>query len=151
MGHVQGSQNKKNLNVELNLLPVFDVLSVCICFLLMTVVWIEIRSLETKQALGGQSTQESPKVSSVWMTIDEQNNLSVVLKHANGSEVKSYVPKKNGNIDWALAKNALAAAASQKIETSHILPAKTTKYDQVIHLMDLAKEVGIRDIGLSPI
>ena len=70
MGFVQGSKDKKNLNVELNLLPVFDVLSVCICFLLMTVVWIEIRQLETKQSYVSQSQSESQNPSSIWLSID---------------------------------------------------------------------------------
>jgi biopolymer transport protein ExbD len=151
MALIQGSQSKKNLNVELNLLPVFDVLSVCICFLLMTVVWIEIRSLETKQAIGSQSSLESTKSSSVWLTIDDKNNLLVVLKSANGKETNSIVPMKNGVIDFDGAKLTLNSAAAKKFLAAHILPAKTTKYDQVIKLMDLAKQAGIQDIGLSPI
>lgn len=148
---IQGGKNKKNLNVELNLLPVFDVLSVCICFLLMTVVWIEVRSLETKQAFGSQSALEDSKSSTVWVSIDEKNNLLITLKSAKGSEVKSQVPQKNGQIDFEKAKGALQAAYAQKFQMAHILPAKNTKYDQVIRLMDVTKQVGINDIGLSPI
>ncbi len=147
----QGSKNKKDLNVELNLLPVFDVLSVCICFLLMSVVWVEIRSLETKQAVGSQSKAESTPISSVWLTVDENNNLTVMYKPAKGKTTSSFVPRKNGDIDFDTAKAVLAAAGTKKYEATHILPAKTTKYDQVIRLMDLSKQAGIRDIGLSPI
>jgi biopolymer transport protein ExbD len=151
MGMMQGSQGKKNLNVELNLLPVFDILSVCICFLLMTVVWIEIRAMETKQAYGSQSTAETNKESSIWLTLDDKNNLEVVLKPATGAETKKMVPVKNGAIDYDAVKIALDSAASQKVGSTHILPVKTTKYDQVIKLMDLAKQAGIANIGLSPI
>jgi biopolymer transport protein ExbD len=151
MAMIQGSKDKKNLNVELNLLPVFDVLSVCICFLLMTVVWIEIRSLETKQAYGSQSHAESPKESSIWMTIDEKNNLLVTFKPATGAESKAVYSVKNGMIDFDSARAALQKASSLKASSTHILPSKTTKYDQVIRLMDLAKQAGIVNIGLSPI
>lgn len=151
MGLAQGPQNKKNLNVELNLLPVFDILSVCICFLLMTVVWIEIRQMETKQAIGSQSAAETVKEASIWMTIDENNNLVMVTKPVSGAESKMVVPFKSGSIDFEKAKSVLTLAFSKNVRMTHILPAKNTKYDQVIRLMDIAKQVGIQNIGLSPI
>ena len=49
MAIAQGPNGKKDLNFELNLMPVFDILAVCICFLLMTVVWVEVKAVETKQ------------------------------------------------------------------------------------------------------
>ena len=151
MALTQGSKDKKDLNVELNLLPVFDVLSVCICFLLMTVVWVEVRSLETKQALGSQSEAESVKGATLSLMIDEQNNLKVVLKNASGAETKKLAPAKKGMIDFQYAENIYSFAASQNVKTLQILPSKNTQYDQIIHMMDLAKKAGIINIGLSPI
>jgi len=151
MALTQGSKDKKDLNVELNLLPVFDVLSVCICFLLMTVVWVEVRSLETKQALGSQSEAESVKGATLSLMIDEQNNLKVVLKNASGAETKKLAPAKKGMIDFQYAENIYSFAASQNVKTMQILPSKNTQYDQIIHMMDLAKKAGIINIGLSPI
>lgn len=151
MGLASGSGGKKDLNVELNLLPVFDILSVCICFLLMTVVWVEVRSLETKQAIGGQSLDETDSRTSLWLTIDEKNNIVVTVKKPKMADSSSTLTAKNGQIDWTKAKSYLVATTSRKIENAHILPTKTTKYDQVIRLMDLLKQNGIKDIGLSPI
>ncbi len=151
MGLAQHSKNKKNLNVELNLLPVFDVLSVCICFLLMTVVWVEIRAMETKQAMGSQSLAETPAVASIWLTIDESNNLRITLKSKSGAQTETLVSVKAGSIDFDQAKVALTNAFKLNATATHILPAKNTKYDQVIKLMDLAKQAGITNIGLSPI
>lgn len=151
MAFVQGSQNKKNLSFEINLLPIFDVLAVCICFLLMTVVWVEIRTLETKQAIGSQSKTDTSSISSVWLTIDESNNLTVTFKPSKGAETKSFLPTKRGEIDFTGAQAALALASSRQYQAAHILPAKTTKYNSVIRLMDLSKQVGLIDIGLSPI
>ncbi len=151
MGLAQGPQSKKNLNVELNLLPVFDILSVCICFLLMSVVWVEVRSLETKQAVGGQALAETAKEASVWVSIDEANNLIIVLKPVVGAETKTSVPVKGGSIDYAQVKTLLSQAFAKNAKTTHILPSKNTKYDQVIKIMDIAKQVGIQNIGLSPI
>lgn len=151
MGLASGSGGKKDLNVELNLLPVFDILSVCICFLLMTVVWVEVRSLETKQAFGGQSLDETDPRASLWVSIDERNNITVTIKKPKAADKSSTLAAKDGQIDWTKAKSYLLATTSQKIENAHVLPTKTTKYDQVIRLMDLLKQNGIKDVGLSPI
>jgi len=151
MSLASGSGGKKDLNVELNLLPVFDILSVCICFLLMTVVWVEVRSLETKQAVGGQSLDESTQRTSLWVSIDEKNNITVTIKRPKSSDKSNTLAAKNGQIDWMKAKSYLLATTSQKIENAHVLPTKTTKYNQVIQLMDLLKQNGIKDVGLSPI
>lgn len=151
MGMVQGSKDKKNLEVELNLLPVFDVLSVCICFLLMTVVWVEVRSLETKQAIGSQIEDTKSSSGSISVTIDDKNNLIIVTKNSQGKEIKRTAFHKNGSIDFDSAKKLFQSAAELKINTTHILPSRFTQYEQVIKLMDLAKQVGIINIGLSPI
>ena len=151
MGFASGSGGKKDLNVELNLLPVFDILSVCICFLLMTVVWVEVRSLETKQAIGGQSLDETDPRTSLWVSVDEKNNITVTIKKPKAADTSSTLLAKDGQIDWSKAKSYLLATAPQKIENAHVLPTKTTKYDQVIRLMDLLKQNGIKDVGLSPI
>ncbi|OYZ23088.1 MAG: hypothetical protein B7Y39_06255 [Bdellovibrio sp. 28-41-41] len=151
MGLASGSGGKKDLNVELNLLPVFDILSVCICFLLMTVVWVEVRSLETKQAIGAQSLDETDPRASLWVSVDEKNNITVTIKKPKTADKSSTLAAKNGQIDWMKAKSYLLATTSQKIENAHVLPTKTTKYDQVIRLMDLLKQNGIKDVGLSPI
>lgn len=151
MALIQGKNDKKNLNVELNLLPVFDVLSVCICFLLMTVVLIEIRSIETKQAIGSESTLKDGNSANILMTIDDRNNLLLELKSGEKLESKTFIATKSGDIDWVKAQQLLSSLSNRKIQAAHILPSKATKYNQVIHLMDISKQTGIANIGLSPI
>ena len=151
MGFSGGNRTKKDLNVELNLLPVFDILSVCICFLLMTVVWVEIRTLETKQAIGGQSVNETKAQASLWVSIDDKNNITLTWKSANAKESTSQWLSKEGKIDWSQAKKFLAPASAKQVGSAMILPTKLTKYDQIIRLMDLLKQNGINDVGLSPI
>ena len=51
------TQNK-DVNFEINLLPVISLLAVCISFLLLTTVWIHIGTLDVKQALGEATEQE---------------------------------------------------------------------------------------------
>lgn len=151
MGFASGSGGKKDLNVELNLLPVFDILSVCICFLLMTVVWVEVRSIETKQAIGGQNEESVDSKISLWLSIDDNNNIIATIKVPKEADASSTFEAKNGQIDWTKTQFYLSTGALRKIENAHILPTKMTKYDHIIRLMDLLKQNGIKDIGLSPI
>lgn len=151
MGFVGGTGNKKDLNFELNLLPVFDILSVCICFLLMTVVWVEIRSLETKQAIGGQSLEETESRNSLWVSIDEVKNLTFTLKFPDAKENSFTFKAQSGILDWNKINLIIKNNIKVKVEIAHLLPTKTTKYEEIIKLMDLLKQNGIKDIGLSPI
>lgn len=151
MGFVNGSTSKKDLNFELNLLPVFDILSVCICFLLMTVVWVEVRSLETKQAIGGQSLAETEVKKSLWVNVDEAKNLVFTFKSPKEKESSFILKSTAGTLNWEQVNQTLKANLKNKIEIAHILPTKTTKYEEIIKLMDLLKQNGFKDIGLSPI
>lgn len=151
MGFVNGSTSKKDLNFELNLLPVFDILSVCICFLLMTVVWVEVRSLETKQAIGGQSLSETETMKSLWVNVDENKNLVFTLKSPKEKESSFVLKSAMGSLNWEQVNKVLKSNLKNKIEIAHILPTKTTKYEEIIKLMDLLKQNGFKDIGLSPI
>jgi len=48
---------KKNVNVELNLVPFIDLLTCLICFLLMTAVWVEVGRISITQAGQGAPTE----------------------------------------------------------------------------------------------
>ncbi len=144
-----GSQGKKDLNVELNLLPIFDVLSVCICFLLMTVVWVQVGAMKGAQALGGQSVEETKKSPTIWITIDEQKNVLVTYKNSqNQKPAEAVIKNLSGQINWnQLTKSSLF----EGMQVALIMPAKNTSYDQVIKVMDLVKANGIKDVGLTPL
>src|SRR5690349_16878240 len=46
------TEGRRSLDAEINLVPFIDLLSVCICFLLMTAVWVQIGALQVKQSHG---------------------------------------------------------------------------------------------------
>lgn len=151
MGFV-GGQNKKSLDVELNLLPVFDVLSVCICFLLMTVVWIQVGQIKTSQALGGQSQAETKNPPSVWLTVDEKSNVVLSFKHTKGAGGDQMVAASNGQVNMNALQNRLQSLSQKHgLEIALLMPAKNTSYDSVIQIMDSLKAANIKDVGLSPL
>src|SRR6516164_5266069 len=52
---------RKRTNFELNLVPFIDVLSTCICFLLVTAVFINLGSFHVSQAVGSEKSKQDDK------------------------------------------------------------------------------------------
>ncbi len=57
-----GNGRRKSLDAEINLVPFIDLLSMCICFLLMTAVWMQVGAVQVKQSHGTDAAA-TPKVS----------------------------------------------------------------------------------------
>ena len=58
MAHVEEmGSDKKNIAVELNLVPFIDLMSVCIIFLLITAVWTQISMIQLGSSLYAKKTE----------------------------------------------------------------------------------------------
>jgi biopolymer transport protein TolR len=150
---LSGNSNKKDLNFELNLMPVFDILSVCICFLLMTVVWIQVGSMKTSQALGGQSQNETKNPPSIWLTVDDKANVTLSYKNTKQKYGDQVIKNENGQVNWTnlLTKIDTVSKSSAGFQTAIIMPAKKSSYDDVIHYMDAFRSAGMTDVGIAPL
>ncbi len=51
MAHIDDGGDKKNIAVELNLVPFIDLMSVCIIFLLITAVWTQVSMIQLGSSL----------------------------------------------------------------------------------------------------
>lgn len=150
MGFSSGPSSKKELNFELNLLPIFDVLSVCICFLLMTVVWVQVGSVDTTQAVGGQSQSETKKVPTVWVTFDEKGSLNFSFKNAKVKANDFSLRSNKGQLNLSRIESQIKKL-DKTFEIALLMPAANTSYDNIIQVMDMFKQAGINDVGISPL
>ncbi len=150
MGFSSGPSSKKELNFELNLLPIFDVLSVCICFLLMTVVWVQVGSVDTTQAVGGQSQSETKKVPTVWVTFDEKGSLNFSFKNAKVKANDFTLKSNKGQLNLSRIESQIKKL-DKTFEIALLMPAANTSYDNIIQVMDMFKQAGINDVGISPL
>ncbi len=157
-----GSQDKNDLNFELNLLPIFDILSVCICFLLMTVVWIEVASMKASQSVGAAQGPVDTKESLTVRTINS-GDLEIEVKSASGKSSDKYSSQASGKMNFKLTAvggesnwGELGRVLSQihqahpKLITGIIAPSEGFEYGNLIRIMDEFKRFGIRDMGISP-
>lgn len=148
--------NKKNLDFELNLIPFIDLLSVCICFLLLTAVWIQIGSMEVKQAIGGQSVAETPKKPTLWIHLNAKGELNLDLQDAARVPAKlrkALIPPEAGRLNSEKFSAWLSSLkeVEPQLSTALIQPKVGTEYESIIEVMDQLKKNGLLDLGVVPL
>lgn len=149
-------QKHKHLDFELNLVPFIDLLSTCICFLLITAVWLNVGSLNVKQAVGGQSASETAKNPLVWVTFQDKADLALEVRESAKVPVtlrKIKIPGVNGQMGLEdLSKLIQQIKVSEpSLRTALIQPSAQTSYEQIVDLMDQFKKSGLADLGISPL
>jgi biopolymer transport protein TolR len=142
-------RHRKHLDFEINLIPCIDLLSVCICFLLLTAVWLQVGSMNVKQAIGGQSAAETAKKPQLWVGMGEGGELILNVKES------SAIPHKLASLKLKFADLAQAVAQLKGLEptlnTVLIQPRAQSEYDEIIALMDEFKKAGMNDLGVVPL
>jgi biopolymer transport protein ExbD len=145
---------KKELDFEINILPILDILSVLICFLLLTAVWVQIGTLSTQQALGDNTISKKDNPPSLWIGVDQGGNLRLSLRDvpaANGAETT--LAGNQQGVNWNALNQKIQALKSQypTLKTVVIRPEAKANYGVVIQLMDQLKHNELTDVGLSPL
>ncbi len=150
---------KKQLDFEVNLIPFIDLLSACICFLLLSAVWIQVGSLNVKQAVGGQSAAETVKVPALWAQMQDNGNVILKFQDFPNSVVKQIGQQalvksvEDGKINYEelTAKVAALVAVVPDLKTGLVMPRGESEYESVIFLMDHLKKQGLTNLGVSPL
>ena len=151
-----GTDDKKSVNVELNIVPFIDLMSCLTAFLLVTAVWINIAQINI-QPKG--KTRDQAQV----QQDDERVTLSVLVQSdriwVGLSRVNEFqdIAKKGDDQDWEKFETTLKehkASAFFADRTDIEIAAESTtaapvKYQDIIHAMDVAVKVGFIDVGLS--
>lgn len=148
--------HKKHLDFELNLVSFIDLLSVCICFLLITAVWLNVGSVNVKQAVGGQSQAETEKKPMMWVMLGENGDLTLDLKeagHVPADLRKMKLVGDSGKFNFDSLAKILAQLKEKEpnLRTALIQPKAQTPYEDIIDLMDQFKKSGMADLGIVPL
>ncbi|MBO9665192.1 MAG: biopolymer transporter ExbD [Bdellovibrio sp.] len=149
-----GGQDK-DLNFELNILPILDILSVLICFLLLTAVWIQIGTLDTKQAIGDNSTVSQAKnPPSLWVTLEADGSLQLSLRDIpQAKKLEDRIARTSEGVNWKVLEAKLQALKTQwpELKTSVVRPGAQSNYGDVIRVMDKLKQSSFEGVGISPL
>src|SRR3954453_2893569 len=149
-----GTDDKKSVNIELNIVPFIDLMSCLTSFLLVTAVWVNIAQINIQPK--GKSRDQAQVQQD-----DERVILSVLLQSdriwVGLSRVNEFqeIPKKGDQQDWERFENTLKenkASAFFADRTDIEVAAESTsqspvEYQDIIHAMDVAVKVGFVDVG----
>lgn len=149
--------HKKHLDFELNLVPFIDLLSTCICFLLITAVWLNVGTMNVKQAVGGQAAAETEKKPLLWVFLGENGDMTFEARESSliPAAMRKFAVKAvaEGKVDSEKVA-ALVGQLRQKepgLRTALIQPKAQTSYETIIDLMDQFKKSGLNDLGVVPL
>lgn len=146
----------ENLDFELNLLPVISILAVCLSFLLLTTVWVEIGTFDLSQAVGSDSGSAGKNAPSMWVHFENDGTVQISVKEVEGiSQNLLYAVIKNqgsrSNIGAIEQHAQKIKSAVPNLNVALLLPAPQSSYEDMIRIMDKLKQVKIADIGISPL
>ena len=150
------AKKAKDLDSEVNLISFISLLSVLICSLLLAVVWIQIGSINVKQAVGGQSLEETDRKPALWVVYEDENKVSFQVH--DGGRIPGKLQKVaavllDGKIDFNYLKQHIEMLKKSEptLNTALIHPHGETSYEDIISLMDEFKKFGINELGVAPL
>ena len=149
-----GLGKKRNLDVQLNLTPFIDLLSTCVCFLLVTAVWIEIGSLEVKQSYGTDAAESKSDSFELDLVLRSASRARLNLKK-NGRRMRS-VRLKGESFEQMLSK--METALKEKILTRRgkaieiasatVTPHRSVDYGSLVSALDVLRKNRIVNVGV---
>ena len=149
------SEAKRELNFELDLLPIISVLAVCICFLLYVAAWTPLGVVKSDQAFGETSTKGTDNPASVFAMIKDNGELDLTVKDvldAPKELVHRTIDGVGGQINYDELNQYLTVIHSRmpQIKVAVVMPHHASDVETVIKTMDQFKKYEFKDVGLSP-
>ena len=153
-----GERNgRRSLNMEVNLVPFIDLLSACICFLLVCAVWIQMQSLPIKQSHGTEGMDSGGPLFNLVVTFQNKGKLSLqfmkngkTLRSASvqGDSIEKMENALNSSLDAILAGER--SNQGNLVGSVAITPANGVSYLELVRVVDLMRQRHIVNIGISP-
>lgn len=147
---------KEAPSTEIDLVAFISLLSVCICFLLLTTIWVQIGSMNVKQAVGGQPASGGPSNPELWVVYNKDGSLGFNLRNVKvpntGRFSKMRIEATEGRPNLEeLGSYITELKSAVEIGIALIKPAKNTVFEDVITVMDMFRAEGFNDLGVAPL
>ncbi len=147
---------KRKGDFDLNLVPFIDILSTCICFLLMTTMWINLKGLHMRQAVGSETNPATAEAPLIEAEFSDKGDVYFRLKNVPKVSKALFnfsVGQTAGRPDWDKVREFITAAKGEapELKAAIILPKASSKYENLMHLMGLLKEQELVQVGIAPI
>jgi len=144
------SGGKKTVDFQLNLIPMIDLLSVLISFLLMTAVWTQVARIDVKQQPNLPSDEPTPPPE------EEKINLTILIKASGytvtkkGTVVKE-IEKKGEEYDSKALTEVLKSVVAEHPDNHDVTVTSEDKvpYQELITVMDMCLQHKLDGISVA--
>jgi biopolymer transport protein ExbD len=152
--------SKKSLDFNVDLIPVISLLSVCICFLLLTAVWVQVGSMKVKQGIGGQSLAETAKQPMLVLKMLPGGGLQASLRDFQKPGVAALsgvklLPQSQEQMEdfarWLGPYVEKLKNLEPNLQSALIEPDLQAEYHRLVSLMDFLKSQGLSELGVIPL
>ena len=146
--------NKKDFDYQLDLTPFISLLSVCICFLLLTVAWFQVGALSVKQVMGaGAGGEKQEDKLTLWVYMKSENKIEIRLKKGEKALSQKLISSLEEDFDFQQFKKYVTDLKKQQegLQEAFIFPEEKAVYEDIVRIMDGIRQAGIFSMGLSPI
>ena len=145
-----GSSGKRSLVTDVNLIPFIDLLSVCICFLLMTAVWVQLGVLEIKQTQGTSASvgKDGFEIGVVLLDaktirMELRKNGRVIKKQKIAGATLDVLQKSLEEVTQKFRSLSKEQAAS-----AILTPHKSVDYGHLVTVMDVLRRNKVTNLGV---
>lgn len=158
MGSSSSNGRRKSLDAELNLVPFIDLLSMCICFLLMTAIWIQVASVQVKQGHGTDAPTQAANQLEMELTFTSATVAQINVKKSGkivhkASVVASDASLWTSQVDRVLTEmdHALGTGGKKDLfANARITPTNGISYGDLISVMNVLRQHQIVNLGVVP-
>lgn len=148
-----GGSGKKSVDFQLNLVPMIDLLSVLISFLLMSAVWTQIARIEVKQSPNLPSDEPPPEQE------EEKLSLSILIKSSGytvtkkGGQVIKEIERQGEAYDVKALAEVLKQMGVEHPENEEVTVTSedSVPYQELITVMDLCLDHNLSAISVGGI
>jgi biopolymer transport protein TolR len=151
MAQIEDSSGGRETNVELNLVPFIDLMSVCIIFLLITAVWTQVSMIQIGSSLHARQTEndEPPPKEEDKTNIKLQVDKSGYTVIVGGRSV--HLPKVKDDFDDAGLLSYMKQIKEKFPKKTQALIALVDEmtYENLIRGMDALMQGGFPEISVS--
>lgn len=141
------SEDKKNLDFDLNLVPFIDMFSVVLCFLIMTAVQISVGSIDLKQSTG--TTSLTSDQTPVLVLSLSESSLEFQLKNSK-SDIRTSLPLNSKNLKEEVQKVVSSIKGrDEKLNSAIVLSAQSVSYQKIVTMLEILKGQGFGQVGIS--
>jgi len=156
-GPSTGSSRRRSLDGEINLVPFIDLLSMCICFLLMTAIWIEVGSIQLFQMFGTEGMDNNHPIE-VEVRMNGQSDYRVQIEQ-QGRVLSAMEIKSDATMDakarvsqfMAQVQNLILQSGTEVQVSARVIPNAAVDYGEMISILDILKGYGVSALAVIPV